>query len=455
MKRMAVILAAGKGTRMKSSLPKVLHKISGISMVEHVVRSVLESNAEQIVTIVGNGADLVKAQLKNLTDFAFQSEQLGTGHAVLQAENLLANEKGSTLVICGDTPLLSGDTLNKLFEHHESTGSKATVLTAKTENPKGYGRIVRDDEGQVLKIVEQKDASAKELLINEINTGTYIFDNLSMFAALKSVSNQNAQGEYYLPDIIEILQKQGEKVYAFDMKDFEESLGVNDRVALSRAQQLMNRRIITNHMQNGVSFINPETTYIESDVKIGEDTVIEGGVQLKGETIIGKSVIIGANSEVVDSQIGDSVIITQSVVEKSKVEDRVEIGPFAHLRPKSHLAEGVRIGNFVEVKNSQLGKNTKAGHLAYIGDADIGQDVNVSCGVIFCNYDGKRKYRSKVGDQVFLGSNSNIVSPVEIGDRAFVAAGSTIVKDVEAEALAISRSEQVNKLGYWTKYINK
>lgn len=454
-KRMAVILAAGKGTRMKSSLPKVLHSISGLSMVEHVIRAVKQSEVEELVTIIGNGAEQVQETLSDQTQFALQTEQLGTGHAVQQAENLLSEFSGNTLVICGDTPLLTGETLHNLFKHHEETNAIATILTAEAEDPTGYGRVIRDEQLSVQKIVEQKDASPEELAVTEINTGTYVFDNQALFEALKKVGNENAQGEYYLPDVIEIFKQQNATVSAYIMSDIDEGLGVNDRVALAKAQRLMSERIVIQHMQNGVKFTNPSTVYIESDVTIGQDSLVEGGVHLKGETQIGAGCHIGSHTTIINSKIGDQVSIQQSVIEYSEVDQKVTIGPFAHLRPKSKLAEGVHIGNFVEVKNSYIGKNSKAGHLAYIGDADVGQDVNISCGVIFCNYDGKRKYRSVIGDQVFLGSNANIISPVEIGDRAFIAAGSTILKDVEEEALAISRSEQVNKMGYWSKFNNK
>ncbi|MBG9981433.1 bifunctional UDP-N-acetylglucosamine diphosphorylase/glucosamine-1-phosphate N-acetyltransferase GlmU [Facklamia sp. DSM 111018] len=454
-KRMAVILAAGKGTRMKSSLPKVLHSISGLSMVEHVIRAVKQSEVEELVTIIGNGAEQVQEKLGDQTQFALQTEQLGTGHAVQQAENLLSKFSGNTLVICGDTPLLTGETLHNLFKHHEETDAVATILTAEAEDPTGYGRVIRDEQLAVQKIVEQKDASPEELAVKEINTGTYVFDNQALFEALKQVGNENAQGEYYLPDVIEIFKQQKATVSAYIMEDIHEGMGVNDRVALANAQRLMNERIINQHMRNGVTFTNPSTVYIESDVTIGQDSLVEGGVHLKGKTQIGTGCQIGSHTTIINSEIGDQVSVQQSVIEFSEVDQKVTIGPFAHLRPKSKLAEGVHIGNFVEVKNSYIGKNSKAGHLAYIGDADVGQDVNISCGVIFCNYDGKRKYRSVIGDQVFLGSNANIISPVEIGDRAFIAAGSTILKDVEEEALAISRSEQVNKMGYWSKFNNK
>lgn len=452
---MAVILAAGKGTRMKSQLPKVLHPISGISMVEHVIRAVKDSQVEDVVTIIGNGADLVKDRLGDLTRFALQEEQLGTGHAVLQAEDLIGNEEGHTLVICGDTPLLQGETLTALFDHHEESGAKATILTAQAEDPTGYGRVLRDTSGQVIKIVEQKDANSEELAVKEINTGTYVFENRSLFAALKQIGNENAQGEYYLPDVVGILNAGGHRVSAYSMTDIQDAIGVNDRIALAKAQGLMTRRLIKKHMQAGVTFLNPETVYLEVDVEIGSDAVIETGVQLKGQTVIGRGVIVGAHSEVCDSHVGHNSEVRHSVIESSTVGNQVKIGPYAHLRPMAKLEDGVHIGNFVEVKNSTVGPNSKAGHLAYLGDCDLGSEVNVGCGVIFCNYDGKRKHRSTVGNQVFLGSNSNIVSPVKIGDRAFIAAGSTITEDVDTEALAIARSNQVSKAAYWTKFINK
>ena len=454
-KRLAVVLAAGKGTRMKSELYKVLHTINGISMVEHVLRAVQQSNVERIVTIVGHGAETVRDVLADQSEFALQEEQLGTGHAVLQAKDLLKDEEGSTLVICGDTPLFSAETLNQLFEFHEESNAKGTILTAIAEDPAGYGRVVRQSDKEVSRIVEQKDANEEEQAITEINTGTYVFNNKALFEALDKVGNENAQGEYYLPDVISIMKEAGDTVKAFTMDNFDEAIGVNDRIALAEATRLMTKRINEKHMRNGVTFVNPTATYIEVDVEIGQDTLIESGVSLKGNTKIGSYSTIGSNSEIISSTIADHVKIRQSVLEFANVEENVTVGPFAHLRAKSVLKEGAHIGNFVEVKNSVVGKNSKAGHLTYIGDADIGTDVNVGCGTVFVNYDGKNKFRSTIGNDVFIGSGSNIVAPVTVGDRAIIAAGSTVNSDVPEEALAIARSRQENKDKYWKRFKDK
>lgn len=449
--RFGIILAAGKGTRMKSSLYKVLHPVCGKPMVEHVVEQVTKTGADQLVTIVGHGAETVKEYLGDRTDYALQDQQLGTGHAVLQAEALLGQKDGQTIVICGDTPLLRAETLNNLIKAHEETGAKATILTAFAQDPTGYGRVIRNSQGAVEKNVEQKDASPEEAKVQEINTGTYCFDNKLLFQALHQVKNSNAQGEYYLPDVLEILKNQGHIIGAYQMSDFDEGMGVNDRLALSKAEALMRQRINEEHMRNGVSLIDPATTYIDLTVEIANDTVIEPGVMLKGTTKIGSNCIIGAHSVIRDSILEDGIVVKSSSIEESIMKKGSNIGPFAHLRPKATIGENVHIGNFVEVKNAVLGKDTKVGHLTYIGDADLGEDINVGCGTVFVNYDGKNKHRSTIGDRVFIGCNANIVSPVTVGDNAYIAAGSTITRDVPSSALAIARSRQENKENYVDK----
>ncbi|ASZ08527.1 bifunctional UDP-N-acetylglucosamine diphosphorylase/glucosamine-1-phosphate N-acetyltransferase GlmU [Enterococcus thailandicus] len=454
--RYAIILAAGKGTRMKSKLYKVLHPVSGKPMVEHIINRVSETNPDEIITIVGHGAEQVKAQLGERSEYALQAEQLGTGHAVLQAASFLEGKKGTTLVISGDTPLLTTETLNNLFEYHQGKNASATILTAQAQNPTGYGRIIRDHVGIVEKIVEQKDASPEEARVKEINTGTYCFDNEALFTALNKVGTNNAQGEYYLTDIIEILKEDGNTVAAYQTENFEESMGVNDRIALAKANEIMRKRINEAHMTNGVTFVDPASTYIDAGVVIGSDTVIEAGVQLQGETVIGMDCMIGAHSRIVDSVIEDNVVITNSVIESSHVKKAADVGPFAHLRPNAEIGEGAHIGNFVEVKNAEIGSHTKVGHLTYVGDATLGEDINVGCGVVFVNYDGKQKHHTKVGAHSFIGSNSNIVAPVTIEDHSSIAAGSTITNDVPEYALAIARARQVNKEGYAKKlpYLN-
>ncbi|EOW1949494.1 bifunctional UDP-N-acetylglucosamine diphosphorylase/glucosamine-1-phosphate N-acetyltransferase GlmU [Enterococcus hirae] len=454
--RYAIILAAGKGTRMKSKLYKVLHPVSGQPMVEHIINRVSETNPDQIITIVGHGAEQVKAQLGERSEYALQAEQLGTGHAVLQAASFLQGKEGTTLVISGDTPLLTTETLNNLFEYHQGKNASATILTAQAEDPTGYGRIIRDHIGIVEKIVEQKDTTPEEALVQEINTGTYCFDNQALFEALNKVGTDNAQGEYYLTDIIEILKDAGKTVAAYQTEDFDESMGVNDRIALAKANELMRQRINKIHMVNGVSFVDPATTYIDAGVEIGSDTVIEAGVQLQGKTVIGSDCVIGAHSRIVDSVIEDHVVVEHSVIEKSLVKSHADVGPFAHLRPKAEIGEGVHIGNFVEVKNAEIGKNTKVGHLTYVGDATLGEEINVGCGVVFVNYDGKNKHRTTIGDHSFIGSNANIIAPVEIAKNTSVAAGSTITEDIPEYAMAIARARQVNKEEYAKKlpYLN-
>lgn len=450
-KRYAIVLAAGQGTRMKSKLYKVMHPVMGKPMVGHVVDAAHQAKADKVVTVTGVGAETVQEHLGEKSEYVLQKEQLGTAHAVKQAEDLLANEEGTTLVLCGDTPLLKAETIEALFDFHEKEEAKATVLTAHAENPFGYGRVIRSDDGAVAKIVEQKDASEEEQAVQEINTGTYCFDNKALFETLQKVNNDNAQGEYYLPDVVEILKEEQERVSAFQLDTMDEALGVNDRVALAEASRLMKERINEAHMRNGVTFVDPANTYIESDVTIGADTVIEPGVYLKGNTQIGEDAVIGSHSVICDSKLGNRVVVTSSTLEEAIMGDGSDIGPNSRLRPGAVLKEDVHIGNYVEVKQATLGKGTKAGHHTYIGNAEIGEDVNISCGTIFVNYDGNQKNTTKVGDHAFIGSGSNIVAPVHVADHAFVAAGSTINKDVPKEALAIARARQENKEGYAQK----
>lgn len=446
--RYAIILAAGKGTRMKSKLYKVLHPVAGKPMVEHIIERVIETSPQEIVTIVGHGAEKVKAQLGERSQYALQAEQLGTGHAVLQAAEFLKDKNGTTLVISGDTPLLTTQTLDNLFDYHQGKKASATILTAHAEDPTGYGRILRDHVGIVEKIVEQKDATLEEARVQEINTGTYCFDNQALFDALAKIGTNNAQGEYYLTDIVEILKSEDKTVAAYQTEDFEESLGVNDRMALAKANEIMRARINKQHMVNGVSFIDPASTYIDAGVVIGSDTVIEPGVQIQGKTVIGADCVIGAHSKIVDSTIEDNVEIKSSVVEESIVRKNADVGPYAHLRPQSDIGEYAHIGNFVETKKATIGEQTKVGHLTYVGDATLGKDINVGCGVVFVNYDGKNKHHTTVGDHVFIGSGSNLVAPVNLEANSVTAAGSTITEDVKSGDMAIARARQVNKEGY-------
>jgi bifunctional UDP-N-acetylglucosamine pyrophosphorylase/glucosamine-1-phosphate N-acetyltransferase len=453
--RYAVVLAAGQGTRMKSKLYKVLHPVCGKPMVEHVIDQVSTLGLHKIVTIIGFGAELVKSQIGDKSEYALQEEQLGTAHAVLQAEPLLGKEKGTTLIICGDTPLITGETMDALLKHHEETKAKATILTAFAEDPTGYGRIIRRLNGEVGKIVEHKDASSDERRIQEINTGTYCFDNEVLFQALSKVSNNNVQGEYYLPDVIEILKNEGQIVSAFQTEQFEETLGVNDRVALSQAEETMRVRINKKHMLNGVTIVDPSNTYISADSVIGSDTVLYPGTIIRGKTSIGMDCVIGPHTEIKDCQIGDATMVKQSVAHDSYIGAEVAIGPFAHIRPDSKILDEVKIGNFVEIKKSEFGKGSKASHLSYIGDAKVGADVNLGCGSITVNYDGENKYLTTIEDGAFIGCNSNLIAPVTVGKNAYVAAGSTITTDVPEEALSIARARQTNKENYASRLKGK
>ncbi|MBC5638404.1 bifunctional UDP-N-acetylglucosamine diphosphorylase/glucosamine-1-phosphate N-acetyltransferase GlmU [Ornithinibacillus sp. BX22] len=454
-KRYAIILAAGQGTRMKSKLYKVLHPVLGKPMVQHVLEQVKAVGLEEVVTVVGFGSDKVKEHLGNDSKFALQEEQLGTGHAVMQAEELLMDKEGTTIVVCGDTPLITKETFEQLFEHHEKEGSKATILTAKAPNPFGYGRVIRNEQNEVERIVEQKDASPEELQVDEINTGTFCFDNKALFGALKDVSNDNSQGEYYLTDVIEILKEKSEKVSAYTMPNFDETLGVNDRVALAQAEKTMKRRINEYHMRNGVSIIDPENTYIQPDVVIESDVVIYPGTIIGGKSIIRENAIIGPNSEIHNCEVGENTVIKQSVATDSKIGARVNIGPFAHIRPDANIGDGAKIGNFVEIKKAELGEGSKVSHLSYIGDAKVGSNVNIGCGTITVNYDGKNKYLTTIEDDAFIGCNSNLIAPVTIGKGSYVAAGSTITKDVPSDALSVARARQSNKEGYASRLKNR
>lgn len=446
----AIILAAGKGTRMKSKYPKVIHKVCGKEMVNHVINVSQKSGVNDIVVILGHESGVVKERLPKDSMIAMQTEQLGTGHAVKMAKEYI-NDEDTIVVLCGDTPLIKEDTLKRLFAYHLENEYHATVLTTKVDNPTGYGRIIRDNNEDLLKIVEQKDANEEEKAVKEINSGIYCFNGKSLRESLDLIDNNNAQGEYYLTDTIYIMRDRGQKVGAYNGSTIEELMGVNSRVELSKAEEIMRRRINESHMVNGVTIIDTNSTYIESDVEIGNDTIIYPGVMLKGNTKIGSNCIIEMNSAIENSIIGDNTEVKNSTIIDSVVGENTTVGPYAYLRPKSNIGNNVKIGDFVEVKNATIEDNSKASHLSYIGDAYVGKDVNIGCGVVFVNYDGKNKFKSIVKDGAFIGSNSNLVAPVIVEEDGYIATGSTITNDVPKGALAIARERQVVKEGWVEK----
>lgn len=443
-----VILAAGQGTRMKSKVPKVLHKVLDKTMVDYVIDASQEAGAEDICVVVGHQSKMVKSMIGPRVKFALQKEQLGTGHAVMQAGDFI--NEGNILVLCGDTPLITAETIKKLNELHNEENNDATVVSMLVNDPTGYGRIVRVDN-EFSKIVEQKDATDEQASIREVNTGVYIFKGEALKAAFEKLTNNNSQGEYYLTDTLEIIKKNGGKVDVMVADDSDEFIGVNSKLQLSQATETMKKRINEYHMLNGVTIMDPTSTYIGKDVKIEPDTIIYPGCMIEGKTEIGTDCLIGPNCRIQSSVIHNCVTIQSSFLIQAEVDNYTTVGPFAYLRPNSKIGEHVRIGDFVEIKNSTIDDGTKVSHLTYVGDSDVGKCVNFGCGTVTVNYDGKNKFRCKIGDNVFIGCNTNLVAPVEIGDNAYTAAGSTITKDVPSNSLAIARSRQDNKEGWRNK----
>ena len=450
----AIILAAGEGTRMKSDMPKVLHEILGVSMIEIVINELKKANIEEIIAIVGNKKELVIEKINSIDENIKCVEQplgddvpYGTGFAVSCASDELDNDD-HVLVVCGDTPLLRGESLEKLINYNIDNNISATVLTATVNNPFGYGRIVTDEGGFIKKIVEEKDADENEKLINEINSGVYIFSGKSLLENLSNLDTNNSQGELYLTDIIEILNKKGEKIGKYNVEDSSEILGVNSRIQLVDSERILKTRINERLLSEGVTIFDKENTAIGPNVKIGRDTKIYPGVRILGDSEIGENNILEGDTRVENSIIGNNNWIKSSYIENSTIDDGVTMGPYAHIRPNSTIKTGAHIGNFVEIKKSTFGENSKAGHLAYIGDSEVGRDVNIGCGVITVNYDGVNKNKTIIGDNAFIGSNANLIAPVNVSDSAFVAAGSTITDDVDSYDLAIERGEQKNIKGW-------
>ncbi len=442
-----IILAAGGSKRLKSKKSKVLHDILGKKVIEYVLDA-SESVSDNTIIIVSKDDTEIQSSLSDRgVKFAVQLEAIGTQNAVKSGLHLV--DGTSVLVLCGDTPALSEKTISRLYEIHESESNKLTMLSVKMEDPASYGRVKRVD-GEVECIVEAKDATEDELKIKEINSGVYIFDFKELNRLIDRVTNDNAQGEYYLTDLIKIFKDEGLKVGALLIDDPTEIIGVNNRIDLHNATTVIQRRINETHMLNGVTMINPSSIFIEASVKIDRDVIIKQGTELKGSTVISEDAIIGPNVTMENSYVGVGAQISNSTVLDSKVGDFTIVGPYAYLRPNSVIGKNCKIGDFVEVKNSVIGDNTKASHLSYIGDSDLGNNINVGCGAIFVNYDGKNKHRSEVEDGVFIGCNTNIISPVKIGSGAFIAAGTTVTNDVESDSLCIGRVRDTQRKG-WVK----
>lgn len=454
-----MVLAAGKGTRMKSELPKVLHPISGLALIERVLRTASALNPATINLVIGHGAEQLRKAVGSFripglsapVRFVVQEQQLGTGHALLQTRPLLENQAGTLVLLSGDVPLLSVSTLRALLDTHHEAGAAATVVTANFQRPFGYGRIVRT-AGKISKIVEERDASDAQRKITEINSGIYAFALEPLFKALDSIGTANNQGEYYLPDLVAIYRKQRKAVTTYLVERGDEIRGINSRTELAEVSRMVRQQKNEELMAAGVTLIDPATTYVDADVVVGPDTVIHPCVFLEGNTRIGAACEIHSGSRIVNSTIGDRVCVrNHTVVTDSTVESGAFLGPFTHVRPGSQVGEDAHIGNFVELKKTAVGKGAKANHLAYLGDATIGDKSNVGAGTITCNYDGEKKHQTVIGKGVFVGSNSTLVAPVTLADGSYIAAGSAVTTDVPAGSLAIGRARQENKAGWVEK----
>ncbi|MCD4673488.1 MAG: bifunctional UDP-N-acetylglucosamine diphosphorylase/glucosamine-1-phosphate N-acetyltransferase GlmU [Anaerolineaceae bacterium] len=436
MKVTAVILAAGQGTRMRSALPKVLHPLGGRPLLQYSLDLAAKVGSASPVVVVGHGADQVRETVGDKARFAVQEQQLGTANAVQSAAAVAAGEADYVVVISADMPLLRSETLQELVNRQASNDGPLTMLTVKSENPRGFGRVVRGADGSVTAIVEEAQATPEQLAIRELNAGAYCFRDAWLWPALRRV-NMSPKGEYYLTDLVEIAVAEGQVVQALVAEDKCETIGINTRVHLSEAETALRSRINTAWMESGVTMIDPATTYIDASVQIGRDTVIWPNTCLYGETVIGEGCEIGPNTMIHDTLIGNRCKVFASVLEKAELEDGVDMGPFARLRKGAHLAEGVHMGNFGEVKDSYLGPGTKMGHFSYIGNANIGNEVNIGAGTITCNYDGKHKHQTEIGDHVFIGSDTMLVAPVKIGARARTGAGAVVTRDIAADTTVV------------------
>lgn len=425
MKINSIVLSAGKGTRMKSEKPKVIQPVLGYEMVNHVLKALHEAGVENNLLVVGYKKDEVLASINSKFSFDHveQTEQLGTGHAVLVTKEKLANEEGYTIITSGDTPLVTSETFKSIVNFMDEKASDLTVLTTTYPDPSGYGRIVRSEDGSLERIVEHKDAKDVELTIDEVNTGVYVIDNQKLYKYIEMITNDNAQNEYYLTDIIELFKNGGEQVDAFCIEDNEQVVGVNDLVALERVNSILQQRINKQHMINGVQIINSASTFIGPNVKIGSGTIIYPGNVILGTSVIGQRSVLKPNNTIEDSQIGNET----------------NVGPMAYLRSEAIVGDNCRIGNFVELKNTKFGNGSKSAHLTYIGDAIVGENVNIGCGVITANYDGTNKHKTEIGNNSFVGSNVNLVAPVQVGEDVFIAAGTTVTSDVEDNKFVIDR----------------
>lgn len=441
-----VIMAAGKGTRMKSKLPKVLHKAAGKSMLDHVIDSAIKLKPSKIMVIVGFEAQVVIDAYDNRFPITWveQTEQLGTGHAVMQVMTHLKDYNGDIMILSGDVPLLSAETMENILDSHKNNNSHCTILTTVIDDPYGYGRIIKNENNNVVKIVEQKDATDLERQVKEINSGTYCFDWQNLEKFLSKLSPQNAQGEYYLTDTIQMFVENNLQVNSYITNDINQVLGVNDRLMLSKIAKIMKNQINEKIMLSGVTLIDPETTYIDAGVQIGIDTTIYPNTIIEGNSIIGERCLIGPNSHIINSKISNNCEIISSSITDSEVGDNAKIGPFARIREYTKINKNCKIGNFVELKKTVFSEGVKASHLAYIGDADLGKGTNIGAGTITCNYDGKKKHKTTIGENVFVGSNSTLVAPITLESESYIAAGSVITETVKTYDLGVGRARQKN-----------